>query len=58
MDAWDHLAYVDSVECTADGQVLEVNLSGWAGQTMWVGAHDHPDGGGHMTHVCIAHWTE
>ena len=55
MDAWDHLAYVELVTCQVDGQVLEVDLSRYAGTTMWVGVHDHPQGGGHMTHVCIAH---
>jgi len=54
-DAWDHLQYVEQLTCGYDGQVLEVDLEAWRGQTMWVGVHDHPLGGGHMTHVCIAH---
>ncbi len=54
MDAWDHLHYVAQLVCEHEGQLLEVNLRDWSGQTMWVGVHDHPDGGGHMTEVCIA----
>ena len=40
--------------CRSAGQLVEVDLRAWSGQTMWVGVHDHPDGGGHMTEVCIA----
>lgn len=58
MNAWDYLEYVDQVECTYDGQILEVDLSPWEGGALWVGSHDHPSGGGHMNEVCIAEWHE
>ena len=54
-DAWDHLDYLDKVVCNTEGQVHEIDLSAWAGQDLWVGVHDLPEGGGHFTHVCIAH---
>ncbi len=56
MNAWDHLNYIKQVDCTADGQVHEVDLSPWEGRGLWTGVHDQPDGGGHMTHTCIAAW--
>ncbi len=55
-DAWDHLAYLDKVVCEFDGQVKEVDLRAWEGRGLYTGVHDHPDGGGHMTHTCIANW--
>ena len=55
-DAWDHLEYLHQVICSSEGQIHEVDLSSREGQNLWVGVHDLPDGGGHFTHVCIAHW--
>ncbi len=57
-DAWDHLAYVAETECTVEGDVLEVDLSAYAGSDLWFGSHDHPDGGGHMTSTCLVRWEE
>lgn len=54
MDAWDHLAYVAQITCETTGQWLEVNLSMYEGNGLWFGAHDLPQGGGHMTDVCLA----
>lgn len=56
--AWDHLEYIDSLVCDAEGLVLEVDVSAWAGQKIWAGVHDHPDGSGHFTEVCVATWEE
>jgi len=55
-NAWDHLDYIEAVDCTADDQVHEVDLSRWTGRGLWTGVHDQPGGGGHMTHTCIAVW--
>lgn len=58
MNAWDHLEYVAQVECDCDGKVVEVDLSPWAGGWLWMGAHDHPNGGGPLTEVCVAIWQQ
>ncbi len=55
-DAWDHLDYLYQVRCDHDGQVKEVDLRAWTGRGLYTGVHDHPEGGGHMTHTCIANW--
>ena len=54
--AWDHLEYIEKLTCDHEGTVLQVDLSAWAGQRLWAGVHDLPEGGGHMTEVCIAMW--
>ena len=46
--------YIAHMTCTYDGQHILVDLSAWAGQSLWVGAHDQPDGSGDMTDACIA----
>jgi hypothetical protein len=53
-DAWDHLDYIATLICNTTGQNIVVDLSDWAGEILYVGAHDLPTGGGHMTDVCIA----
>ncbi len=53
-DTWDHLAYVAQLTCDTTGQWLEVDLSMYEGHGMWFGSHDLPQGGGHMTDVCLA----
>jgi hypothetical protein len=54
--AWDpgNQEKVASLVCTEPGLTLEVDLSDYIGETLWVGVHDNPDGGGHMNEVCIA----
>ena len=53
-DAWDYLNYIATLTCNTTGQMIEVDLSAYAGTTLYVGAHDLPTGGGDMTDVCIA----
>ena len=55
-NAWDHLDYLETIICDQTGKTVEIDLSSRAGQNLWVGVHDLPAGGGHFTHVCIAHW--
>jgi hypothetical protein len=54
--AWDpgNQVKVASLVCTEPGLTLEVDLSAYIGQVLWVGVHDNPDGGGHVNEVCIA----
>ncbi len=54
LNAWDYLQYIAKLECTSAQQTLDVDLSGMVGNTVWVGTHDNPAGGGHNTPVCIA----
>ena len=54
MDAWDHLLYVAQMDCTTSGQYMEIDLSAYEGQSMYIGVHDQPTGGGDMTAVCVA----
>jgi len=54
LDAWDFLDYVGSLVCDTAGEVLELDLSPWAGGSLWFGSHDNPGGGGHMTNICLA----
>ena len=53
LDAWDYLDYVDSMVCDTAGEVLELDLSPWAGGNLWFGSHDNPGGGGSMTNICL-----
>ncbi len=53
LNAWDHLDYVASMVCDQQGMVLPVDLSAWAGGSLWFGSHDLPGGGGHMTSTCL-----
>lgn len=53
-NAWDYLAYVVQLHCTEEGRIHPVDLSAYAGDRLWFGAHDLPTGGGHMTEGCIA----
>ncbi len=57
-NAWDHLQYVETFICAFTDDYKEVDLSSWEGDSLWVGVHDLPSGGGTFTHVCIAHWVE
>ncbi len=53
-NAWDHLDYIAAIVCDGTQSVLEVDLSNWAGQKVYVGVHDHPNAGvGHNTMACI-----
>ncbi|MFZ5478771.1 MAG: hypothetical protein ACOZNI_18510 [Myxococcota bacterium] len=58
MNAWDHLDYVERVTCTEPGWTMELDLSAYRGQTLWVGAHPQPDGSGMMTLACFVIWEE
>ena len=58
LDAWDYLDYVDSFVCDTPGEVLELDLSPWAGGYLWFGSHDNPSGGGHMTNICLVELVE
>jgi hypothetical protein len=54
-NAWDHLEYLVSIVCDGSQEVLELDLSNWAGFKVYVGVHDHPVvGAGHDTTACIA----
>ncbi len=54
---WDHLQYIlGPLTCDAEQKTSEpFDLSPYAGQTLWFGAHDHPMGGGSGTTACMAH---
>jgi hypothetical protein len=51
-DAWVSLDYVESFVCSSL-RIVEVDLSPWSGGDLWFGSHDHPDGGGEMTNICL-----
>jgi hypothetical protein len=53
-NAWDHLQYIYTLDCTTAQATLDVDLSSYVGQTIWVGVHDQPTGGGDNTPVCVA----
>lgn len=54
-NAWDNLDYVGGpLTCDAVQKTQAFDISGYAGQTLWFGAHNHPDGGGSGTTACIA----
>lgn len=51
---WDHLQYIYTLDCTTAQATLDIDLSSYVGQTVWVGVHDQPTGGGDDTPVCVA----
>jgi hypothetical protein len=51
---WDHLDYIAQVTCDAEQKTVPVDISGYVGETLWFGAHNHPMGGGSGTTACIA----
>lgn len=52
---WDYLDYVvPALTCDAEQATMPFDISGYVGQTLWFGAHDHPRGGGSGTTACIA----
>ncbi|HEY8379598.1 MAG TPA: hypothetical protein VIK91_24065 [Nannocystis sp.] len=52
---WDHLEYiVGPLTCDAEQKTLPFDLTPWAGQDLWFGAHNHPEGGGSGTTACMA----
>jgi hypothetical protein len=53
-NAWDYLDYIAKMTCDSVQKELDVDLSGYVGQTVWVGTHDDPAGGGHNTPTCLA----
>lgn len=54
-NAWDHLDYiVPALTCDALQKTQPFDITGYAGQTLWFGAHDNPAGGGSGTTACIA----
>lgn len=54
-NAWDYLDYVGGpLTCDAVQKTQPFDISGYVGQTLWFGAHDHPNGGGNGTTACIA----
>jgi hypothetical protein len=57
-DPWapGNIDYVASLECNQAGRFIEVDLSAYMNQRLWFGVHDHPNGGGHMTYVCLTTW--
>ena len=52
----DHLDYVSKIVCDNEGDVIEIDLSDYAGGYLWFGSHAPPDGGGNMTNTCLARW--
>lgn len=54
-NAWDYLDYVvPALTCDAVQKTQPFDITGYAGQTLWFGAHDNPAGGGSGTTACIA----
>jgi hypothetical protein len=54
-NAWDHLDYiVPALTCDAEQKTQPFDITSYAGQTLWFGAHNHPSGGGSGTTACIA----
>lgn len=54
-NAWDHLDYVvPALTCDAEQKTMPFDISGYVGETLWFGAHNHPMGGGSGTTACIA----
>jgi hypothetical protein len=54
-NAWDYLDYVGGpLTCDAVQKTQAFDITGYAGQTLWFGAHNHPAGGGSGTTACIA----
>lgn len=54
-NAWDHLSYLYQLQCDQEQELLEIDLSAYVGQKRYFGAHHHPNGGGQLTHICLAH---
>lgn len=53
MKARDYLSYIAELDCDAEQKTLDVDLSPYAGQTIYIGAHTQPDGSGHGTIACV-----
>jgi len=54
-NAWDYLDYVGGpLTCDAVQKTQAMDLTGYTGQTLWFGAHNHPSGGGSGTTACMA----
>jgi hypothetical protein len=54
-NAWDYLNYIAAIVCDGSQDVLELDLSNWAGSKVYVGVHDYPEvGAGQNTTACIA----
>lgn len=54
-NAWDYLDYVvPALTCDAVQKTQPFDITGYAGQTLWFGAHNNPGGGGSGTTACIA----
>lgn len=54
-NAWDHLDYIAGpLTCDAEQKTLPFDLTPYVGQTLWFGAHNHPNGGGSGTTACMA----
>jgi hypothetical protein len=51
---WDHLDYIYTLDCTSAQATLDIDMSAYVGQTVWVGVHNQPTGGGANTPVCVA----
>jgi hypothetical protein len=51
-NAWDYLEYVHMMDCDQAGKYVEITLP--AGTVSHFGVHDQPEGGGHLTTVCVA----
>jgi hypothetical protein len=45
---------VPALTCDAVQKTQPFDITGYAGQTLWFGAHDNPAGGGSGTTACIA----
>jgi hypothetical protein len=56
LDFQDYLPslYIDHMTCDFAGKIKLVDLSAYANQGLYVGAHEQLDGSGHMTRACIA----
>jgi hypothetical protein len=52
LNPWDHLEYVHMMDCDMAGKYLEITLP--PGTIAHYGVHDQPEGGGHLTTVCVA----
>jgi hypothetical protein len=52
--ATDGSGVIQILDCPPEGAIREVDLSAFAGQSLWVGAHSQPDGTGRMTEACLS----
>ena len=55
--ATDGLGVIQILDCPPEGAIREVDLSAYAGQSLWVGSHSQPDGTGRMTEACLSRKT-